>query len=220
LVFVLFDRWFLIGLRSTLSSLIFISGRSVFFADQFADLIVGGPVIRFARVFVLIALFSLCLGLSAQERKTNDRSSISLPTSKTLTIPTPGRIGSINSFPATITISPDGRYAALLNDGYGTQETMAMQSIAVLDLKTNQLADYPDKRFGEEVRQSYFLGLVFGSDGKHLYASVGSITDPLERSREIRGMELRFTASKMERLRRSDLSPLLRKRSRLGKKLR
>ena len=26
--------------------------------------------------------------------------------------------------------------------------------------------------------QSYFLGLVFGSDGKHLYASVGSITDP------------------------------------------
>jgi len=27
------------------------------------------------------------------------------------------------------------------------------------------------------VHQSYFLGLVFGSDGKHLYASVGSITD-------------------------------------------
>ena len=53
-----------------------------------------------------------------------------------------------------------------------------MQSIAVLDLKTNQLADYPDKRFGEEVHQSYFLGLVFGSDGKHLYASVGSVSDP------------------------------------------
>jgi len=28
------------------------------------------------------------------------------------------------------------------------------------------------------VHQSYFLGMVFGSDGKHLYASVGSITDP------------------------------------------
>ena len=66
----------------------------------------------------------------------------------------------------------------MLNNGYGTQETLAMQSIAVLDLKTNQLADYPDKRFGEEVHQSYFLGLVFSSDGKHLYASVGSITDP------------------------------------------
>ena len=42
-----------------------------------------------------------------------------------------------------------------------------MQSIAVLDLKTNQLSDYADQRFGEEVHQSYFLGLVFSSDGKH-----------------------------------------------------
>ncbi|MGB9364010.1 MAG: phosphoesterase, partial [Candidatus Sulfotelmatobacter sp.] len=104
--------------------------------------------------------------------------SIPLPTSKILTIPAAGRIGSTNSFPATIAISPDGQYAALLNDGYGTQETTATQSIAVLDLKTNRIADYPDQRFGEQVHQSYFLGLVFGSDGKHLYASVGSITDP------------------------------------------
>ncbi|MGC2059853.1 MAG: phosphoesterase, partial [Candidatus Sulfotelmatobacter sp.] len=99
-------------------------------------------------------------------------------TSKWLTVPSPGRIGSTNSFPATIAISPNGRYAALLNDGYGTQDTLGTQSIAVLDLKTNRLADYPDKRFGENAHQSYFLGLVFGSDGKHLYASVGSITDP------------------------------------------
>src|SRR5207245_11004835 len=28
-------------------------------------------------------------------------------------------------------------------------------------------------------RQSYFLGLAFSSDGDHLYASVGSITDPI-----------------------------------------
>lgn len=103
--------------------------------------------------------------------------SISLPTSKVLTTPAPGRIGSTNSFPATIAVSPDGRYAAMLNDGYGTQETLATQSIAVLDLKTNRIADFPDKRFGDEGRQSYFLGLVFGSDGKHLYASVGSLTD-------------------------------------------
>src|SRR6202162_2352058 len=116
------------------------------------------------------------LVLRAQEQPAT--SSLSLPTSKTLTIPAPGRIGATNSFPATIVISPDGRYAALLNNGYGTQETMAMQSIAVLDLKTNQITEYPDKRFGEDVHQSYFLGMVFGSDGKHLYASVGSITDP------------------------------------------
>ena len=133
---------------------------------------------RFSRMGFLAAVVTLSMmALPAQEPK-RDGSSIPLPTSKILTIPSPGRIGSTNSFPATIAISPDGRYAAMLNDGYGTQETTATQSIAILDLKTNQIADYPDKRFGEQVHQSYFLGLVFGSDGKHLYASVGSITDP------------------------------------------
>ena len=132
-------------------------------------------MIRFSRI-VLVSAF-LVLHIAAAQESKPDNSSVSLSTSKTLTIPSPGRIGSTNSFPATIALSPDGRYAALLNDGYGTQETVATQSIAVLDLKTNQLADYPDKRFGEEVHQSYFLGLVLGADGKHLYASVGSITD-------------------------------------------
>ena len=85
----------------------------------------------------------------AQTTKQNqkDASSIPLSTSKILLTPSPGRIASTNSFPATIALSPDDRYAALLNDGYGTQETLATQSIAVLDLKTNQLADFPDKRF-------------------------------------------------------------------------
>ncbi len=136
-------------------------------------------MIRFCRIVLLTAFLSWQIAIPlAQEQPA--ASSISLPTSKILTTPAPGRIGSTNSFPATITISPDGRYAALLNDGYGTQESMATQSIAILDLKTNQISDYPDKRFSEEerVHQSYFLGLVFSSDGKHLYASVGSITDP------------------------------------------
>ncbi|MFZ0771525.1 MAG: beta-propeller fold lactonase family protein [Candidatus Sulfotelmatobacter sp.] len=135
-------------------------------------------MIRFSRITCLAAFFVLWIASAPAQEAKPEASSISLPTSKTLTIPAPGRIASTNSFPATIALSPDGRYAALLNNGYGTQETMAMQSIAVLDLKTNQLADYPDKRFGEEVHQSYFIGLVFSSDGKHLYASVGSITDP------------------------------------------
>jgi len=132
-------------------------------------------VTRFCRLLLVAAFLALHSVVPAQE---STPSSVSLPTSKSLTLPTPGRIASTNSFPATIALSPDGRFAALLNDGYGTQDTVATQSIAVLNLKTNQLADYPDKRFGEEAHQSYFLGLVFSSDGKHLYASVGSITDP------------------------------------------
>ncbi|HEV2173417.1 MAG TPA: hypothetical protein VGR71_07615, partial [Nitrospira sp.] len=124
-------------------------------------------------LFVVFA----CALLVAQT-PSNGQSQVMLPTSKMLTVPPPGRIGSTNSFPATMVISPDGRYAALLNDGYGTQETMAHQSIAVLDLNTNQIADFPDARLGDDAHQSYFLGLAFSSDGKHLYASVGSLTDP------------------------------------------
>jgi hypothetical protein len=95
-----------------------------------------------------------------------------------LTVPAPGRIGSTNSFPAMMVLSPDGHYAALLNDGYGTQETMARQSISILNLDTNTITDFPDSRFSDLSHQSYFIGLAFSSDGKHLYASVGSLTDP------------------------------------------
>ncbi len=107
-----------------------------------------------------------------------DRPPINLPTSKMLTVPSPGRIGSTNSFPATMVVSPDGNYAALLNDGYGTQETFAHQSISVLNLKTNQITEFPDARLSDESHQSYFIGLAFSSDGKRLYASVGSLSDP------------------------------------------
>ena len=107
-----------------------------------------------------------------------DRPPIMLPTTKMLEVPSPGRIGSTSSFPTTMVVSPDGRYAALLNDGYGTQETLAHQSISVLDLKTNQIVEYPEARLSDESHQSYFIGLGFSSNGKHLYASVGSLTDP------------------------------------------
>ena len=139
-------------------------------------------MIRFPRIALAVALLTFLILLKPQSAPAQANepggSSIPLPTSKMLTTPAPGRIGSTNSFPATIALSPEGRYAALLNDGYGTQETLGTQSVAVLDLKTNRLEDFPDQRFGENVHQSYFLGLAFSSDGKHLYASVGSITDP------------------------------------------
>jgi DNA-binding beta-propeller fold protein YncE len=128
------------------------------------------------RLFYILLLSQAALVL-AQDAPA-DRPPIMLPSSKMLTVPSPGRIGSTNSFPATMVLSPDGRYAALLNDGYGTQETLAHQSIAILDLKTNKIVEYPDARLSDESHQSYFIGLAFNSNGKHLYASVGSLTDP------------------------------------------
>ena len=103
---------------------------------------------------------------------------VALPTSKLLIGSSPGVLGSLNGFTPTIALSPDKRYAALLHDGYGSDRDHGHQSIALLDLASNQLSDFPDGRLGQDARQSYFIGLSFSADGVHLYASLGSITDP------------------------------------------
>ena len=95
----------------------------------------------------LLRLCLFCAVASTFVFAQGDGSTVNLPSSKKLTIPSPGRIGATNSFPGTVVISPDRRYAALLNYGHGTQETLGRQSISVLDLGTNQIADYPDARF-------------------------------------------------------------------------
>ena len=105
---------------------------------------------------------------------------IGLPTSKIVTVPVPGFIARTNGLPATIALSPDVRYAAFLNQGYGTQESGVRQSIAILDLSNNQWRDFPDDRLrGDEksTLQTYFIGLAFSTDGKHLYATMGSAAE-------------------------------------------
>ncbi len=137
------------------------------------------PLVKKLAVVSLLTLSTL-LAVFVVARAADRSRRINLPTSKTLTLPVPGYLARTNSFPATIALSPDGHYAALLNQGYGTQETGARQSIAILDLSNNQLHDFPDDRLSDEysTHQSYFIGLAFSSDGEHLYASMGSITDP------------------------------------------
>ena len=130
-----------------------------------------------AIVTAVLAVLSLLFVVT----RGNERShKINLPTSKSLTVPVPGFIARTNSYPATIAVSPDGRYGALLNQGYGTEENGVRQSIGILDLNNNQLHDFPDERLpGDEksTLQSYFIGLAFSTDGKHLYASMSSISD-------------------------------------------
>ncbi|HZR30006.1 MAG TPA: beta-propeller fold lactonase family protein, partial [Terriglobales bacterium] len=101
-----------------------------------------------------------------------------LPSSKQLLEPVPGDPQKLNSFPVTLAMSPDGHYVAALNAGYGTAESNFQQSIAILNLASNQVADFPDTRLGQHAHQSYFEGLAFSKDGSKLYASLGSITDP------------------------------------------
>ena len=130
------------------------------------------------RILCLLGLLFLVAALLLTAQIPKEPRQVQLPTSKSLTLPSPGVLDSLNGFAAAMAVSPNGRYAAILNDGYGTQKNQARQSIAILDLNANQIADFPEDRLPEEAPQSYFVGLAFSSDGNHLYASIGSVTDP------------------------------------------
>jgi hypothetical protein len=91
----------------------------------------------------------------------------------------PGAPRQINNLPTAMAISPDGRFAVLLHSGYGAYTSGEKQSLSVLNLETNELTDFPDDRLGNGAKQTYFLGLGFSLDGKHVFASMASLTDPL-----------------------------------------
>jgi len=128
----------------------------------------------------LVALFvALCVvAVAAQIAANKARKEVSLSTSKTLLEPVNGELQRTNSLPVTAALRPDGKYLALLNNGFGSAESDYRQSIAVLDLEKNQLRDFPDARLASHARQTYFVGLAWSGDGSELYASVASLTDP------------------------------------------
>jgi YVTN family beta-propeller protein len=105
---------------------------------------------------------------------------IDLPTSKQLIGEIPGHPQRLNSLPMSIAVSPDARYVITVNAGYGTFESKYEQSIAVLDTQIGALADFPEDRTAPRTsKQTLFSGLAFSRDGKHIYASMASLTDPL-----------------------------------------
>jgi DNA-binding beta-propeller fold protein YncE len=105
---------------------------------------------------------------------------IDLPTSKQIVRPVPGRPQRLNSLPMSMAVSPDARYVVTVNAGYGTFESNYMQSLAVLDTQTGTVADFPDADTRTRVaKQTLYSGLAFSRDGRHIYASMGSETDPL-----------------------------------------
>ncbi|TCK74071.1 beta-propeller fold lactonase family protein [Acidipila rosea] len=120
------------------------------------------------RTASILTLFAAALG--AQQ--------INLPTSKQLALPVPGDPQKLNSLPMATAWSPDHRYLAIVNAGFGTLESNYEQSIAVLDTETGKLADFPDDRTGNGAKQTLYSGIAFSLDGKHLYASFDSLTAP------------------------------------------
>ena len=131
----------------------------------------------FARCFNVILLVVLAVWtLRAQQASSPNQTA--MPNGKVFG-EMPGAPRKINNFPTAVAISPDGHFAVLLHSGYGAYRSGQKQSLTVLNLQTNELRDFPDDRLGRGAMQTYFLGLAFSVDGKHLYASMASLIDPL-----------------------------------------
>ncbi len=105
---------------------------------------------------------------------------IDLPSSKQLIGEIPGHPQRLNSLPISMAISPDRRYVITVNAGYGTFESKYEQSLSVLDTTTGSLTDFPDSRtLARKAKQTLYSGLAFSRDGKHIYASIASLSNPL-----------------------------------------
>ena len=103
---------------------------------------------------------------------------IHLPSSKEIIGPVPGSPQKLNSLPMTAAWSPDRRYLALVNAGFGTVESNYEQSIAILDTGTGKLTDYPEPKTDVLSPQTYYSGIAFSADGSHLYVSFDSLSAP------------------------------------------
>jgi DNA-binding beta-propeller fold protein YncE len=129
---------------------------------------------RFLPLKVSVCLLFAANPLSAQTPSAPTQ----LPNAKLLGS-VPGSPRKINNFPTAAVVTADGRFAVFLHSGYGAYSSGEKQSLTVLNLETNELRDFPDDRLGADAKQTFFLGLAFSLDGKHLYASMASLTDPL-----------------------------------------
>src|ERR1700733_13493769 len=95
------------------------------------------------RLWASLVIGTLVLASQLAAAQTPQRH-VDLPTGRAISLPVPGFVARTNSFPSRIAISPDGRFAAVLNQGYGTEQSGLMQSIGVLDLKSGSYREFPE----------------------------------------------------------------------------
>ena len=104
--------------------------------------------------------------------------SIDLPSSKQITGVVPGSPQRLGSLPVSVAASPDGRWVVTVNGGYGSLESSYEQSLAVMNTQTGAVVDYPDPRTLIEGHQILYSGLAFSADGRYVYGSIDSASDP------------------------------------------
>lgn len=105
---------------------------------------------------------------------------VHLPSGKILVEPPAGEfISDLNAFPINSATSPNGRYVAFLNNGYGHAASAFRKSIAIYDRVTGSVADFTEPGTGLNFDGpadicTPFYGIAFSSDGKRLYLSLAS----------------------------------------------
>lgn len=104
-------------------------------------------------------LFVFITTLQSQPLEELESHRVNLPNGWSLT--PAGKLLPLGDLPLNIAVSPDNRLAAVTNNGQSTQ------SVQLIDIKKGALLDT------KEIGKSW-LGLVFSSDGKYLYASGGN----------------------------------------------
>src|SRR5262249_29886201 len=77
----------------------------------------------------------------------------------------PGHPQATNNLPTVLAISPDKRYVAVLNNGYGSYSSDQKQSIAILDVSSNRLTDFPESLMASGGAQTFFHGMRRSVDG-------------------------------------------------------
>src|ERR1051325_10677921 len=97
---------------------------------------------KLAAAVLLCCLLAIPSKAQSAEKATgtasaDGRFAINLPSSKRIINSAPGAPQRTNSLPVVMAVSPDKRYVAILNAGYGNAKSGYAQSIAILDLQTN-----------------------------------------------------------------------------------
>lgn len=105
---------------------------------------------------------------------------VPLPSGKILKEPPAGTfLSDLNAFPINSAMSPNGRYIAFLNNGFGHPSSGFLKSIAIYDCVTGQLSDTPEPGTGLNFNgptgiSTVYYGIAFSSNGSRLYVSIAS----------------------------------------------
>lgn len=103
-----------------------------------------------------------------------------LPSGKILHEPPAGTfLSDLNAFPINSSVSPNGRYIAFLNNGFGHPSSGFLKSIAIYDHVTGQISDTSEPGTGLNFDgptgiSTVYYGIAFSSNGSRLYVSIAS----------------------------------------------